>query len=85
VGAKALDPRNKPPVSLGQAWQLAQRALGRNSGTYYCISAEALTPNDMRENGWTFVLGSRSGKRRWVIVLANQRVIIRDREPSASA
>ena len=84
MGAKALDPRSRPSVPLEQAWQLAQRALGRDVSIYYCISAIALTPNDMTERGWTFVLGSRSGKRLWVIVLANRRVIVRDREPSAT-
>lgn len=85
MATKALDLKNRPLIRLDQAQQLAQRALGRDSSMYFCVSAVASTPNGMTERGWTLVFGSRSGKPKWVVVLASQRVIVLPGQPSESA
>ncbi len=85
MGVEALNPRVKPSVTLRQALELAEKALGKDGGVFYCVSAVAQTPRQMREPGWTLFFGSRTGKQRFVYVLFDRRVIVQDQPPVGTA
>ena len=67
--------RMRPPIALSQAVDLAEKALGADAKTFYCIRA-IVAETGGKGGDWTLEYSSQEGVHRWVIVGMDGKVSI---------
>jgi len=77
----ALRDTKKPPSpTLPQAYEKAVDALGAQTNSFYCLSADARSISDSSgPTEWHLIFYATNGQLREVVVPSSGKVIIRDK------
>ena len=70
------DGKNKPPLSLPDAYATAIGRIGPATNRLYCVNASCLDMTNQLSTGWLFDFSNTNGQRATVKVLFNSEVYI---------
>jgi hypothetical protein len=74
-----FDSKRPPPLTLVQAYAIAEKRIGTATNRFYCVTASCLDPTNRVSTGWVFEVSNTNGDRAIIKVLFNSEVSIDER------
>src|SRR5262245_45075739 len=74
-----FDFKRPPPLTLPQAYAVAEKRIGTATNRFYCLAASCLDPTNKVSTGWVFEFSNTNGERAVIKVLSNTEVWIDER------